>query len=99
MPKKKINYHEHDTDLPETTSVASANECTGLMPNSPKNDAELESFEELSPMAIPSGGCAAPKLRPPAAGHDATHTSPIISAERPATSASKNRNCRSTERK
>lgn len=53
MPKKKIDYHEHNTDLPETTSVASANECTGLMPSSPKSEAERESFEQLSPMAIP----------------------------------------------
>lgn len=53
MPKK-IQYHEHDTDLPETSSVASVNECTGLMPRSPKTEAERESFEELSSLAIPN---------------------------------------------
>lgn len=56
-PKFPIQYHEHDTppqdQLPHLSNVASANECTGLMPRTPKNQEELESFQELSSMAIP----------------------------------------------
>lgn len=53
MKKKKINYHEHEQELPETSSVASANECTGLMPTTPGTDAERCHYQELSPMAVP----------------------------------------------
>lgn len=57
MKQPKQNYHEHDTprpgQLPTTSSVASANECTGLMYRTPENEEEWESLQELSPMAIP----------------------------------------------
>lgn len=57
--QKKIDYHEHDTpkneDYPDISNVASANECTGLMYRSPVNNAELESYEQLSSMEIPRG--------------------------------------------
>lgn len=57
MKKPKRNYHEHDTpkpgQLPETSSVASANECTGLMYKTPESGEEWEALQELSPMAIP----------------------------------------------
>lgn len=57
MNKPKQNYHEHETpkpgELPETSNVASANECTGLMYKTPENDEEWEALQELSPMAIP----------------------------------------------
>lgn len=54
---KKVNYHEHDTprqeEFPDISSVASAQECTGLMHRAPQNSAEWESYQQLSPMAIP----------------------------------------------
>lgn len=57
MKQPKQNYHEHDTpkpeQLPTTSNVASANECTGLMYKTPENDEEWEALQELSPMAIP----------------------------------------------
>lgn len=59
MPKskRKINYHEHDTppqdQFPDISNVASASECTGLMHRSPVDQKELESYQELSSMAIP----------------------------------------------
>lgn len=59
---QKIEYHEHDTperaNLPLTSDVASATECTGLMPTPPLTDSELESYQELSSMEIPKGGTA-----------------------------------------
>lgn len=60
MPRKrKIDYHEHDP-LPEgrfpgISSVASANECTGLMPKAPADRQELESYRDLYSMEIPAG--------------------------------------------
>lgn len=57
--QKKIDYHEHDTPrqgiFPDDTTVASANECTGLMYRTPVDDQELESYQELSAMAVPKG--------------------------------------------
>lgn len=54
---KKINYREHETPdpemFPDISNVASANECTGLMYRVPINNAELESYQQLSPMEIP----------------------------------------------
>lgn len=58
MPKKKIDYREHEEPeecFPDISNVASATECTGLMPRPPLNNQELESFQELSPMEIPKG--------------------------------------------
>jgi hypothetical protein len=59
MPKEKINYKEHDElnkeKFPEDTSVASATECTGLMPSPPLNNAEMEAYNELSSMAVSKG--------------------------------------------
>jgi hypothetical protein len=55
--KKSFDYHEHDTpfeeQLPGTSNVASANECTGLMPRAPQSREELENYQALSSMAIP----------------------------------------------
>ena len=50
--KKPIDYREHETPE-ESSPVASANECTGLMFTPPENSQELESYQQLSPMAIP----------------------------------------------
>ena len=36
-----------DKELFEDTSVVSSQECTGLTPTPPENDAEAESFAEL----------------------------------------------------
>lgn len=61
-PKKPMpmDYHEHETpetgEYPDISNVASANECTGLMPRTPQNQEELENFRELSSMAIPRHG-------------------------------------------
>lgn len=54
-PKHKIAYHEHDEpkQFPDISSVASASECTGLTHKAPRNEAEWESYQELSSMAIP----------------------------------------------
>lgn len=56
-PVSKENYHEHDPipegALPADPAVASANECTGLMYTPPENGEQLDSYQELSPMAIP----------------------------------------------
>ncbi len=55
--KKKMDYHEHDTpeqdEFPDISSVASANECTGLMYRTPVDGAEWESLQQLSSMGIP----------------------------------------------
>lgn len=57
--EKKIDYHEHDTpdreEYPDLSNVASANECTGLMYKVPLDNGELESYQRLSPMAVPRG--------------------------------------------
>lgn len=56
-PARKIDYHEHDPlprdKFPETSNVASAQECTGLMHRAPVSQEELENERELFPMAIP----------------------------------------------
>lgn len=56
-PKRKIDYHEHDTpdeeEFPNLSNVASANECTGLMYRTPVDGEEWKSFQQLSPMEIP----------------------------------------------
>ena len=49
--RHRFDHHEHDTG-PETP-VASANECTGLMFTPPEDAAQLEAYQQLSPMAIP----------------------------------------------
>lgn len=63
-PKRKIAYHEHEEpsveQFPDISNVASANECTGLMHKSPQDQAELESYQELSSMAIPRDKRAKP---------------------------------------
>ena len=50
-------YHEHDPLpaglLPEDPAVASANECTGLMPTLPVTPDEYESYQELHSMEVP----------------------------------------------
>ncbi len=62
---KHAHYHEHDPlpqeALPGASSVASANECTGLMTSPPENAAQLEAYQELSPMAIPRKEPGAPR--------------------------------------
>ena len=76
-PLGRENYHEHDTLpeglLPADSPVASATECTGLMFTPPEGQAQLESYQELSPMAIPrrepggsahSKGCPGTGKRP-----------------------------------
>lgn len=59
------DHHEHDPLppglLPGASSVASANECTGLMTSPPENAAQLEAYQELSPMAIPRKEPGAPR--------------------------------------
>lgn len=64
-PLPKQEYHEHDPipegALPENPAVASANECTGLMFTPPENSSEMESYQELSPMAIPRREPGAPR--------------------------------------
>ena len=58
--KKSFDYHEHDTpfeeQLPGTSNVASANECTGLMPRAPQSREELENYQALSYGNSPSKG-------------------------------------------
>ena len=69
--KKKINYREHEPlpqgKFPHTSNVASATECTGLMPSAPNSQEELESYQEFSSMEIPKasaqGGEGPPKQR------------------------------------
>lgn len=55
--KKKLDYHEHEMPdparYPDISNVASATECTGLMYRTPQSENEYESYQELSPMAIP----------------------------------------------
>lgn len=64
-PLGRENYHEHDTLpeglLPADSPVASATECTGLMFTPPEGQAQLESYQELSPMAIPRREPGAPR--------------------------------------
>lgn len=58
--KRRIAYHEHEEpaagQFPDISGVASASECTGLMHKSPQDQAEWESYQELSSMAIPQKG-------------------------------------------
>ncbi len=54
--KKQQEYHEHDTpeqQFPDISTVASVNECTGLMYRTPADGAEWESLQQLSLMGIP----------------------------------------------
>ena len=57
---KNIDYHEHDPlpedKFPHISNVASANECTGLMPSAPADHAQLEAYRELYSMEIPQHG-------------------------------------------
>ena len=39
--------------MPHISNVASANECTGLVPEQPQTEEELESYESLYSMSIP----------------------------------------------
>ena len=49
MKKSRIPY-------PDMTSTASASETTGMMPTVPDDDAELESYQQLSGMEVPKRG-------------------------------------------
>lgn len=52
--EKKFIHGEHVTIYPDAPeSVASATECTGLMPTPPQNDAEFMSYQDLHSMEIP----------------------------------------------
>lgn len=51
-PKDKQAAFQEDP-LEEMMDVASATECTGLMPTPPANDAEAESYTELYPVPRP----------------------------------------------
>ena len=52
--EKKFTHGEHVTIYPDAPeSVASATECTGLMPTPPQNDAEFMSYQDLHSMEIP----------------------------------------------
>lgn len=52
--EKKFTHGEHVTIYPDAPeSVASATECTGLMPTPPQNDAEFTSYQDLHSMEIP----------------------------------------------
>lgn len=57
--KQKVEYHEHEPlppgKFPHISHVASANECTGLMPSAPASREELEAYQELYSMEIPKG--------------------------------------------
>lgn len=44
---------EMDEYLPHISGVASSQECTGLMPRPPKNEAEEESYRDLYSGEIP----------------------------------------------
>ena len=49
--EKKFTHGEHVTIYPDAPeSVASATECTGLMPTPPQNDAEFTSYQDLHSM-------------------------------------------------
>ncbi len=56
-PKRRIDYREHEDPaegrFPDISNVASASECTGLMYKAPADQEEWDSYQELSPMAIP----------------------------------------------
>lgn len=58
---KKKDYGEYY--FPEDSSVASANECTGLMPTPPENAYENESYQDLSPMEIPKKAPSRKEIR------------------------------------
>ena len=52
--EKKFTHGEHVTIYPDAPeSVASATECTGLMPTPPQNEAEFTSYQDLHSMEIP----------------------------------------------
>ena len=53
MKKNKSPRHTEPEDTPNISPVASAFECTGLMPTPPESEAEQESYEELFSMALP----------------------------------------------
>lgn len=57
FPKPEGGYGEHESlgeeMFPEGGSVASANECTGLMFTPPETKAQWEAYQELSPWRFP----------------------------------------------
>lgn len=63
--KNKINYHEHEEpeNFPNISNVASANECTGLIPTPPESDDQMESYQSLSSMEIPKKAPSKKQIR------------------------------------
>lgn len=84
QPKGKIDYKEHETpgpiQYPNLSNVASANECTGLMYTPPQNQAELDSYQHLSPMEFPRG---AQKVKPGEIHWNNKPQKPVDQAEPP----------------
>ena len=54
-PKKnpELPQLKPDKVLPEISSVVSCGECTGLIPAAPADEAQRESYQELSTNALP----------------------------------------------
>jgi hypothetical protein len=52
---KHANPSYDDDKFYDVESVASCNDCTGLMPTPPKSEAEAESYGDLSNVPTPKG--------------------------------------------
>lgn len=54
MKIKKSELNPPETDFMENNHTASQTECTGLMQNIPRDEAELESYQDLYQMEVPN---------------------------------------------
>jgi|GEM_PF-262282 len=51
--REKIEKFNYAYEYPDTSSVSSATDCTGLMPTPPLFDEEYASYQELCGMQVP----------------------------------------------
>ncbi len=65
FPKQHPHCDEDDTFLPDICSTSSATECTGLIPNPVKSEAEAESYHELYDVYQPDGDYKPDHREPP----------------------------------
>lgn len=53
---KPENKKSAEPRYPDISEVASSNECTGMIPTPPLDEAEYESYQQLYSMEIPQKG-------------------------------------------
>lgn len=55
MPDKKKDCPPYDDDYDDWETIASSNDCTGLVPTPPKTEGEAESYADLMNIPQPKG--------------------------------------------